>query len=132
MSRSTDTPPKAQPEHHHGRRLARLGLLAAIVSRLLGRLVGIVLVVLLARKASTDTVAVYGYLLGTATLVATLTDLGIAAVAGREVAAGRLPAGGALRAALAPHAASLAAQGRRPCCSRWSRGRPPSPRRHSR
>jgi O-antigen/teichoic acid export membrane protein len=79
------------------------------VSRLLGRLVGIVLVVLLARRASTDTVAVYGYLLGTATLVATLTDLGVAAVAGREVAAGRLPAGGALRAALAPHAASLAA-----------------------
>lgn len=109
MSPSPGTSTAEPQTAHHGRRLARLGLLAAVVSRLLGRLVGIVLVVLLARKASTDTVAVYGYLLGTATLVATLTDLGVAAVAGREVAAGRLIAGGALRAALAPHAASLAA-----------------------
>lgn len=91
-----------------GGRLARIGLLAAVVSRVLGRLVGIVLVVLLAREATPDTVAVYGYLLGTATLVATLTDLGVAAVAGREVAAGRLPAGAALYAALAPQAVSVA------------------------
>lgn len=109
MTPSTGTRSPEPHAAHHGRRLARLGLLAAVVSRLLGRLVGIVLVVLLARRASTDTVAVYGYLLGTATLVATLTDLGVASVAGREVAAGRLAAGGAVRAALAPHTASLAA-----------------------
>lgn len=93
---------------HDGTRLARIGLAAAIASRVLGRLVGIVLVVLLAREAAPDTVAVYGYLLGTATLVATLTDLGVAAVAGREVAAGRLPAGATLWAALSPHAVSVA------------------------
>jgi O-antigen/teichoic acid export membrane protein len=92
-----------------GRRLARLGLLAAMVSRLFGRLVGIILVVVLAREASADTVAVYGYLLGTATLVTTFTDLGAASVAGREVAAGRLPADGALRAALLPQLASVVA-----------------------
>lgn len=91
-----------------GGRLARLGLAAAIGSRVIGRLVGIVLVVLLAREAAPDTVAVYGYLLGTATLVATLTDLGVAAVAGREVAAGRLPAGPTLWAALGPQAVSVA------------------------
>lgn len=94
---------------HDGGRLAKLGLAAALASRVLGRLVGIVLVVLLAREASPNTVAVYGYLLGTATLVATFTDLGVAAVAGREVAAGRLPADGALHAALWPQAASVAA-----------------------
>jgi O-antigen/teichoic acid export membrane protein len=93
---------------HHGLRLANLGLAAAIISRVFGRLVGIVLVVLLAREAEPDTIAVYGYLLGAATLVATLTDLGVAAVAGREVAAGRLPADGALHAALPPHSFSLA------------------------
>jgi O-antigen/teichoic acid export membrane protein len=94
---------------HHGARLAKLGLIAALVSRLFSRLVGILLVVLLARKAGTDTIAIYGYLLGTATLVATLTDLGVATIAGREVAAGRLPADGALRAALGPQAVSLVA-----------------------
>jgi O-antigen/teichoic acid export membrane protein len=88
-------------------RLARLGLAAAMVSRLVGRLVGVVLVVALAREAAPSTVAVYGYLLGTATLVLTLTDLGVAAVAGREVAAGRLPAAGALWAALPIQLASV-------------------------
>ncbi|MGH3827912.1 MAG: oligosaccharide flippase family protein [Pseudonocardiaceae bacterium] len=94
---------------HPGWRLARVGLAAAIVSRVFSRLVGIVLVVVLARQASTDTVAVYGYLLSTATLVITLTDLGVATIAGREVAAGRLPVEGALRATLVPQAASLSA-----------------------
>ncbi|MFP5021577.1 lipopolysaccharide biosynthesis protein [Pseudonocardia phyllosphaerae] len=89
-------------------RLARVGLAAAMVSRVLGRLVGVLLVVLLAREAAPETVAVYGYLLGTATLVATLTDLGVAGIAGREVAAGRLPAGPALYAALLPQAVSIA------------------------
>lgn len=91
------------------RRLARLGLAAAMVSRLMGRLVGIVLVIVLARQAGAETVAVYGYLLGTATLVTMLTDLGVASVAGREVAAGRMPADGALRAALGPQVVSVVA-----------------------
>lgn len=91
------------------RRLARLGLIAAMVSRLFGRLVGIGLVVVLAREADPHTVAVYGYLLGTATLVNVFTDLGVAAVAGREVAAGRLPADGALHAALGPQLVSVLA-----------------------
>jgi O-antigen/teichoic acid export membrane protein len=89
-----------------GARLARLGLIAAMVSRLVGRLVGIVLIVVLARVADSSTVAIYGYLLGTATLVTVLTDLGVASVAGREVAAGRMPADGALHAALLPQLAS--------------------------
>jgi len=79
------------------------------VSRLMGRLVGIVLVVVLAREAGDETVAVYGYLLGTATLVTMLTDLGVASIAGREVAAGRMPADGALRAALGPQLVSVLA-----------------------
>jgi O-antigen/teichoic acid export membrane protein len=90
-----------------GMRLARLGLAAAMVSRLLGRLVGILLVIVLAREAGDGTVAVYGYLLGTATLVTMLTDLGVASVAGREVAAGRMPADGALKAALGPQFVSV-------------------------
>ena len=99
-------PPAPEPPTD-GRRLARLGLAAAMVSRLFGRLVGIVLVVVLAREATSETVAVYGYLLGTATLVIGFTDLGVAAVAGREVAAGRWPADGALRAALGPQLVSV-------------------------
>jgi PST family polysaccharide transporter len=95
--------------HHHGRRLARVGLAAALVSRVFSRLVGIVLVVVLARRASTDTVAVYGYLLGTCSLVIALTDLGVASIANREVAAGRMPVEGALWAALVPQSLSLAA-----------------------
>ncbi|MBN1091247.1 oligosaccharide flippase family protein [Blastococcus sp. TML/M2B] len=89
-----------------GFRLARLGLAAAIISRLAGRLIGILLIIVLARVASADTVAVYGYLLGTATLVTMLTDLGVSAIAGREVAAGKLAAGDALRAAFLPQLAS--------------------------
>jgi O-antigen/teichoic acid export membrane protein len=78
------------------------------VSRVFSRLVGIVLVTMLARHASTHTVAVYGYLLGTSSLVIALTDLGVASIGGREVAAGRVRAGNALRIALAPQTASLA------------------------
>lgn len=94
-----------------GVRLARLGLIAAMVSRVVGRLVGIVLVIVLARFAAPATVAAYGYLLGTATLLLTLTDLGVASVAGREVAAGRMPADGALAAALLPQLFSVLAAG---------------------
>jgi O-antigen/teichoic acid export membrane protein len=90
-------------------RLARLGVLAAVSSRLFSRLVGILFVAVLAHRSSESTVAVYGYLLGTATLVATLTDLGVAGIAGREVAAGRLPADGALAAALPAQAVSILA-----------------------
>lgn len=105
------TEPAVEPESRGtaGHRLARLGVLAAVASRLFGRLVGILLVVVLAREGSTDTVAVYGYLLGTATLVTVLTDLGVASIAGREVAAGRMPADGALRAALLPQASTVVA-----------------------
>jgi len=99
------------PPRPDGARLAKLGLLAAMVSRLVGRLVGIVLVIVLAREADSQTVAVYGYLLGTATLVTILTDLGVASVAGREVAAGRMPADGALHAALLPQLCSVLAAG---------------------
>ena len=93
----------------HGARLAKIGMLAAVISRVFGRLVGIGLVVLLARESDPDTVATYGYLLGAATLVATFTDLGVAAVAGREVAAGRMPVDGALHAALIPQSVSVLA-----------------------
>jgi O-antigen/teichoic acid export membrane protein len=107
MTTSTEHEPTAPAAD--GRRLAKLGLAAAMVSRLMGRLVGIVLVVVLAREAGDETVAVYGYLLGTATLVTMLTDLGVASIAGREVAAGRIPADGALRAALGPQLVSVLA-----------------------
>lgn len=83
-----------------GRRLARTGVIAATGSRLFGRLVGILFVIVLARTSSDETVAVYGYLLGTATLVVTLTDVGVAAVAGRDVAAGRYDARAGLAAAI--------------------------------
>lgn len=108
---SPGTTAEASLPRRDGRRLAKLGLAAAMVSRLAGRLVGILLVVILARQAAPETVAVYGYLLGTATLVTILTDLGVASVAGREVAAGRLPADGALRAALGPQLTSAVAAG---------------------
>jgi O-antigen/teichoic acid export membrane protein len=98
MTQTADVP--STDVQQRGLHLARLGLAAAMVSRLAGRLVGILLVVVLAREAPPSTVALYGYLLGTATLVLILTDLGVATVAAREVAAGRLPARGALRAAL--------------------------------
>lgn len=94
-------------DHRHGSKLVRLGLAAAVVSRVAGRLVGIVLVTMLARHASAHTVAVYGYLLGTSSLVIGLTDLGVAAIAGREVAARRIPPGVALLSAAIPQAASL-------------------------
>jgi O-antigen/teichoic acid export membrane protein len=108
---AADRPVDAGTRRVEGARLARLGLIAAMVSRVLGRLVGIVLVVVLAREAAPATVAVYGYLLGTATLLLTLTDLGVASVAGREVAAGRMPADGALAAALLPQLFSVLAAG---------------------
>ena len=96
----TETPPTTEQA---GRRLAKLGLAAAMVSRLLGRLVGIVLVIVLARVAGDETVAVYGYLLGTATLVGDADrprgGLGGRPRGGRRADAGRRRAAGRARAA---------------------------------
>ncbi|NAZ87718.1 oligosaccharide flippase family protein [Kineococcus indalonis] len=98
-----------EPEPDHvlrGARLARVGVAAALVSRVFGRLVGIVLVVVLARVSDPTTVALYGFLLGTVTLTASVTDLGVASLAGRDVAAGTAAAPAALRSALGPQALS--------------------------
>jgi O-antigen/teichoic acid export membrane protein len=87
-------------------RLVRIGVAAALISRIFGRLVGIILVVVLARVADPATVALYGFLLGTVTLMASLTDLGVASLAGRDVAAKVAAAPAALRSALGPQALS--------------------------
>jgi O-antigen/teichoic acid export membrane protein len=92
----------------HGARLARVGVAAALVSRIFGRLVGLVLVVVLARVSDPTTVALYGFLLGTVTLMASVTDLGVASLAGRDVAARTFSAPQALRMALGPQALSAA------------------------
>ncbi|WP_459646075.1 oligosaccharide flippase family protein [Kineococcus sp. NUM-3379] len=89
-------------------RLARLGVIAAVSSRVFGRLVGIFLVIVLARSADPTTVALYGFLLGTVTLTASLTDLGVASLAGRDVAAGTSTAPVALRSSLGPQGLSIA------------------------
>lgn len=81
---------------------------AALISRIFSRLVGFILVIALARHADTASVAVYGYLLGTSSLVIGLTSLGVSNISARDVAAGRIPVGEALRSALGPHLASLA------------------------
>ena len=87
-------------------RLVRVGVAAALISRIFGRLIGVVLVVVLARVADPVTVALYGFLLGTVTLMASLTDLGVASLAGRDVAAKVATAPAALRSALGPQALS--------------------------
>jgi PST family polysaccharide transporter len=87
-------------------RLVRVGVAAALISRISGRLIGVVLVVVLARVADPVTVALYGFLLGTVTLMASLTDLGVASLAGRDVAAKVATAPAALRSALGPQALS--------------------------
>jgi O-antigen/teichoic acid export membrane protein len=60
----------------------------------------------LARVADPVTVALYGFLLGTVTLMASVTDLGVASLAGRDVAARVAAAPAALRSALGPQALS--------------------------
>lgn len=87
-------------------RLVRVGVAAALISRIFGRLIGVVLVVVLARVADPVTVALYGFLLGTVTLMASITDLGVASLAGRDVAAKVATAPAALRSALGPQALS--------------------------
>ena len=89
-------------------RLIRVGVAAAVVSRVFGRLVGIILIVVLARGSDPTTVALYGFLLGTVTLMASVTDLGVASLAGRDVAARVARAPEALRSALGPQALSTA------------------------
>jgi len=89
-------------------RLIRIGVAAAVVSRIFGRLVGIILVVVLARVSDPTTVALYGFLLGTVTLMASVTDLGVASLAGRDVAAKVTGAPEALRSSLGPQALSTA------------------------
>lgn len=69
---------------------ATQGASAALLSRLTGRLLGLVLVVFLARRESTQVFASYNYLLVLAAAVGLVTDLGVASVAGREVARGEL------------------------------------------
>lgn len=92
-----------------GSQLARLGVLAALVSRLAGRLIGVLFVLVLARTSSDATVAGYGYLLGTSTLILTISDLGVAAISGREVANGRLPGPAALASAIPVQGLTIAA-----------------------
>lgn len=112
MTRTDVQDVTAVPEARlRGQRLTRVGLAAAMLSRLTGRLVGILLVIVLARDAAPATVAVYGYLLGTASLMLVLTDLGVASVAGRDVASGHFPAAAALRAALPAHGLSVLVAG---------------------
>jgi O-antigen/teichoic acid export membrane protein len=89
-------------------RLIRVGVAAALISRIFGRVVGIILVVVLARVSDPTTVALYGFLLGTVTLMASVTDLGVASLAGRDVAAKVAAAPEALRSALGPQALSTA------------------------
>ncbi|WP_409484485.1 lipopolysaccharide biosynthesis protein [Arsenicicoccus dermatophilus] len=81
-------------------RLARLGVVAALASRVFGRVVGVLFTFVLARTSPDATVAGYGYLLGTSSLILTISDLGVAAVSGREVARRRWTASAALAAAL--------------------------------
>ncbi|MHB8341662.1 MAG: lipopolysaccharide biosynthesis protein [Mycobacteriales bacterium] len=73
------------------------GASAALASRLSGRLLGLVLVVFLARRESTRVFASYNYLLVLAAAVGLVTDLGVASVAGREVARGELTVAQAIR-----------------------------------
>lgn len=83
-----------------GRALARVGVVVALASRILSRLVGLILIVVMARVAPAELISGYGYLLTTAALFGSLTDLGVAAVSGREVASGAAGPWPAMRAAL--------------------------------
>ncbi len=96
----------APGDHAATDRRARVGVAAALASRIFGRLVGVVLVVVLARSSDPTTVALYGFLLGTVTLMTSVTDLGVASLAGRDVAGGLATPGEALRRALGPQCVS--------------------------
>ena len=76
-----------------------VGSAAAVGSRVVGRLLGLGFVVLLARRQSALVFAEYNYLLILSAALSVITDAGVAAVAGREVARGEASVGAAYRAA---------------------------------
>jgi O-antigen/teichoic acid export membrane protein len=76
-----------------------MGSAAAVGSRVIGRVLGLGFVVLLARRQSPLVFAEYNYLLILSAALSVITDAGVAAVAGREVARGEAGVGAAYRAA---------------------------------
>jgi O-antigen/teichoic acid export membrane protein len=76
-----------------------VGSVAAVGSRVVGRVLGLGFVVLLARRQSPLIFAEYNYLLILSAALTVITDAGVAAVAGREVARGAAELGAAYRAA---------------------------------
>lgn len=76
-----------------------VGSAAAVGSRVAGRVLGLGFVVLLARRQSPVVFAEYNYLLILSAALTVITDAGVAAVAGREVARGEAEVGAAYRAA---------------------------------
>ena len=76
-----------------------VGSAAAVGSRVAGRVLGLGFVVLLARRQSPVVFAEYNYLLILSAALTVITDAGVAAVAGREVARGEAAVGAAYRAA---------------------------------
>ena len=76
------------------------GSAAAVGSRLAGRLLGLGFVVVLARRQSPLVFAEYNYLLVLSAAISVITDAGVAAVAGREVARGQALVAAAYRSAI--------------------------------
>lgn len=77
-----------------------IGALAAIGSRLLGRLLALAFIALLARRQSQLVFAEYNYLLILAAAVSVITDSGVATVAAREVARAEVAPAAAYRATI--------------------------------
>ncbi len=86
--------PAAPPAIH-----AKRSAISAVVSRVFARVLGLVFVVYLARNQSARVFAGYSYLLVLATTMAALADVGVAVLAGREVARGEASVATAYRAA---------------------------------
>jgi O-antigen/teichoic acid export membrane protein len=108
-STSTSAPPPAAPTtiaadaNPFRRRWASMqGLVAALVSRVVGRVFTLVLIVLVARYVSLREFGAYSYLLALAALASILTDSGIAVIAGREIARGDIGLSTAYRASIVP------------------------------
>ncbi|MEA2481095.1 MAG: hypothetical protein QOJ07_3017 [Thermoleophilaceae bacterium] len=74
------------------------GALAAIASRVGARVLGLGFIVVLAREGSTTEFAAYSYLLAIAATAGLVADLGVALIAGREVARGHVDVATAYRA----------------------------------
>jgi O-antigen/teichoic acid export membrane protein len=87
------------------------GSVAAVASRLIGRLLGLAFIVLLARRQSELVFAQYNYLLVLAAAVSLITDSGVGAVAAREVARGEAALAAAYRAAILVQLATGAVAG---------------------